>query len=266
MLCIKHQNVALMTNKGLQQNVGKSDGALDKFYKEHSNGQLLSMIDSFDTQNISYSQWKRVDIGNGKKKVNLVNVELSKEEFKTEVIKQADMFREHVHLVKNQYTEIRRLKENLPVGHVVAQLDFSENYTCTSYDEVQSAFWNKSMVIAVYFRNEENQLIHKSFAVISDELSHNASAILAFIEHVVPIFKELIPTISYIDYMSDSPTSQYRNKYMFNVIAEHPNRFGIGASWQYFEAGHGKGPCNGVGAVAVKRHKDVIQDAKGFFE
>lgn len=75
-LCIKHQNVALMTNKGLQQHVGKSDGALDKFYKEHSNGQLLSMIDSFDTQNISYSQWKREDIGNGKKKVNLVNVEL----------------------------------------------------------------------------------------------------------------------------------------------------------------------------------------------
>lgn len=127
--------------------------------------------------------------------------------------------------------------------------------------------------IVVYFRNEENQLIHKSFAVISDELSHNVSAILAFIEHVVPIFKELIPTISYIHYISDSPTSQYRNKYMFNVIAEHPNRFGIGASWQYFEAGHGKGPCDGVGAVAkrmadnaVKRHKHVIQDAKGFFE
>ena len=128
-----------MTNKGLQQNLGKSDGALDQFYTERTNEQLLNIVENLDTSNISYSQWKRVDIGNGKKKVSLVNVEMSKEDFKVEVIKHADMFREHVSLVKNQYTEIRRLKENLPAGHAIAQLDFSENYTCTSYDEVQSA-------------------------------------------------------------------------------------------------------------------------------
>ena len=170
---------------------------------------------------------------------------MSKEDFKVEVIKHADMFREHVSLVKNQYTEIRRLKENLPAGHAIAQLDFSENYTCTSYDEVQSAFWNKSMVtihpLVVYYGNGNGQMIHKSFAVISDELSHNASAVLAFIKHIIPILKELITDISFIHYISDSPTSQYRNKYMFNVIAEHRMRFGLGASWQYFEAGHGKG-------------------------
>jgi hypothetical protein len=49
-------------------------------------------------------------------------------------------------LVNNQYVEIRKLKENLPLNHVVAQLDFSENYTCTSMEEVQSAYWNQSMV------------------------------------------------------------------------------------------------------------------------
>lgn len=276
-LCIKHQNVALMTNKGLGQNLGKSDGALDKFYDDHTNEELISIIERNEALVVTYSQWKRVDVGNGKKKVNLINVEMSKEELKGEVIKQANMFREHVQLVRNQYTEIRRLKENLPDGHVVLQVDFSENYTCTSYEEVQSAFWNKSMVtihpMVAYYRNTANQLLHKSFAIISDELSHNASAVLAFIQHIIPILKELIPDMIFIHYISDSPTSQYRNKYMFNVIADHQSRFQIGASWQYFEAGHGKGPCDGVGAVAkrmadnaVKREKHVIQDAKGFFQ
>lgn len=276
-LCIKHQNVALMTNKALQQNIGKSDGALDKFYETHSDEDLLDIVNKIDTQVIEYSQWKRVDIGNGKKKVNLVNVSKSKDEFRTELLKTAEVFREHVKMVKNQYSEIRKLKENLPNGNVVAQLDFAENYTCTSYDEVQSAFWNKSMVtihpIVVYYRDASGKLVHKSLAIVSEELSHTAAAVLTFLKHLMPILKDLIPGMTTIHYISDSPTSQYRNKYMFNVIAEHKDRFGISASWHYFEAGHGKGPCDGVGAVAkrmadnaVKREKHVIQDAKGFFD
>ena len=42
-------------------------------------------------------------------------------------------------------------------------------------------------------------------------------------------------------------------------------------SRQYFEAGHGNGPCDGIGAVvkrmannAVKRNKQIIQDASSF--
>jgi hypothetical protein len=73
----------------------------------------------------------------------------------------------------------KKLKENLPLNHVVAQLDFSENYTCTSMEEVQSAYWNQSMVtihpvvIHVYYKSIEDgkeTLHHKSFTIISDEL------------------------------------------------------------------------------------------------
>ena len=44
------------------------------------------------------------------------------------------------------------------------------------------------------------------------------------------------------------------------------------AAWNYFEAGHGKGPCDGVGGTvkrladdAIKQNKVVIQDASDFF-
>lgn len=237
----------------------------------------MDIVNKIDTQVIEYSQWKRVDIGYGKKKVNLVNVLKSKDEFRAELLKTAEVFREHVKMVKNQYSEIRKLKGNLSNGNVVAQLDFAENYTCTSYDEVQSAFWNKSMVtihpIVVYYRDASGKLVHKSLAIASEELSHTAAAVLTFLKHLMPILTDLFPGMTTIHYISDSPTSQYRNKYMFNVIAGHKDRFGISASWHYFEAGHGNGPCDGVGAVAkrmadnaVKREKHVIQDAKGFFD
>lgn len=49
-------------------------------------------------------------------------------------------------------------------------------------------------------------------------------------------------------------------------------RYAVLASWHYFECGHGKGPCDGVGGTtkrnadnAVKQGKVLIQDATDFF-
>ena len=55
-------------------------------------------------------------------------------------------------------------------------------------------------------------------------------------------------------------------------MAHHTTSFNIKATWSYYESGHGKGPCDGVGG-AVKRSADsavkkgqLIKDAKQFFE
>ena len=54
---------------------------------------------------------------------------------------------------------------------------------------------------------------------------------------------------------------------MFQIISTHENEFGFNANWNYFEAGHGKGPCDGIGGTvkcladdAVAQNKVVIQD------
>jgi hypothetical protein len=58
---------------------------------------------------------------------------------------------------RNQYKEIRNLKENLGRTEVVVQMDFAENYTCSNVSEIQSAYWNPVMVtlhpVVAYFRN-----------------------------------------------------------------------------------------------------------------
>ena len=48
------------------------------------------------------------------------------------------------------------------------------------------------------------------------------------------------PNVECLYYWTDSPTSQYRNKTIFQLIANHEKLFGIKAKWNYFEAGHGK--------------------------
>ena len=43
---------------------------------------------------------------------------------------------------------------------------------------------------------------------------------------------------------------------MFNITTHHRELFGVNATWQYFESGHGKGAYDGVGG-AVKPSADL---------
>ena len=55
-----------------------------------------------------------------------------------------------------------------------------------------------------------------------------------------------------VHYITDSPFSQYRTKVMFSVVANRQETFGLQACWDYFEAGHGKGSCDGISGTAKK--------------
>ncbi|CAC5414323.1 unnamed protein product [Mytilus coruscus] len=129
-------------NKDIQEVISKKTSA-DKVRRKlvlyhtminelKDNNKMI--VDDMDNDKIAFSKWQRIDIGDGRIKIGLVNDELEANEFKIEQVKCADIFRQHVEMVTNQYDEIRKLKENLPNGHVLAQLDFAENYICTTYD------------------------------------------------------------------------------------------------------------------------------------
>lgn len=49
--------------------------------------------------------------------------------------------------------------------------------------------------------------------------------------------------------------------------------FGVNAVWNFFESGHGKGPCDGIGGtskrtadLAIKQGKITVQDACDYFD
>ena len=113
----------------------------------------------------------------------------------------------------------------------------------------------------VHYKNGE-EVKHKSYVFLLPESRHDANFVYA-------ILKELA---NYVHYWMDSPTSQYRNKTIFNVVAAHKELFGYPFSWNCMESGPGKSSCNPIEGVAkriadlsVKNKKTVIEDGEDFY-
>ncbi|XP_054775254.2 uncharacterized protein LOC129283486 [Lytechinus pictus] len=274
-LCQKHQNVALKL-KALQSLGGTVNDNPDEFIKEHNEAQVDILLNNLQSEQIQFDEWSRVEV-DGRKKIKIIRISQSKPDFIKRFQKEIQEFRQHVVRIKNQFRALLDCKNSLKPDECIIQMDFAENYVCVPLEEVQSAYWCQDGVtlhpIVVYFRNDGNELVHQSFAAVSDDRNHNTSTILAILTKLMPKLKELIPHLHKVHYWTDSPTSQYRNKTMFSLVSEHADIFdGIHAQWNYFESGHGKGPCDGIGGTikrladtAVKRRAAVIQDAHDFF-
>ena len=275
-LCQHHQNMSLKL-RGIKACGIKVTTNPDTFIKENStDGQGLHDIVSALPATVKYSQWKRVEDADGKKKMKIVSFEVRKKEFATTLREDIQKFSEHVARVKTQYDQLKKLKDRLPENHAIVQMDFAENYTCQSNEEVQSAYWNASMVTlhpaVAYMQSTDGKMEHNSRVFVSDELGHNAGTVFAILKKLLSEMKLASPNLTHVHYYTDSPTSQYRNKTIFYIISKHKSLFGVSASWNYFEAGHGKGPCDGVGGSvkrmadeAVRQQKVIIQDASDFF-
>ena len=207
--------------------------------------------------------------------MKLVQQTKSKEEFvelfSTDLIK----FRTHADRIKTQYLAQRTLKENLHDTDIYIHMEFAEDYRCRSQEEIQSAYWSQTQVtihpVVAYYK-KDGKLTHQSYVFISNEPSHDAKFVYALLKKLVPVLVKLVPDAESIHYWTDSPTCQYRNKTIFKIISCHEEFFNVKASWNYMEAGHGKGPCDPIGGtakrkadLAVKNDKAVIQDVMDFF-
>ena len=215
-------------------------------------------------------------MNDGKERMKIVDIEKGKDEFKDKMRTQFSEFKEHVSRVKAQYSAVRKMKDQLPANHVLIQMDFAENYSCQNLDEIQSAYWNTTMVTLhptiVYHRQPDGSLVHSSYVFVSEVLQHNSSMVQTILKDLMETLKVSHPDITRIHFWTDSPTSQYRNKSIFDAVNSFDSKYRVKASWHYFEAGHGKGPCDGIGGTtkrnadnAVKQGKATIQDANDFF-
>jgi hypothetical protein len=237
---------------------------------------LKQKLNALENTQKEFEHWKRVEV-DGKKKMRIVKTVLPHVEFVELMLKEYESFLKHTDRISAQYSAIYHLKETLQVGHVIVQMDFAENFQCQTMDKMQSAYWNATSVtlhpVVAYYRLSENEdLEHKNFVFVSDLNHHNSTAVLTILHKLLPILKVQIPGINTIHYWTDSPSSQYRNRYIINVIANHKQIFDVNACWNYFESGHGKGPCDGIGGTckrraseAVKQGKATIQDAHEFY-
>jgi len=245
--------------------------------------EILNILNECSNKEFSYEEWKKVPIeiksrsGEVKtiKKVKIVQQTKNKTEFIKLFLNDVTKFRGHAERIKNQYSAQKTLKESLDEKHMYIRMDFAEDYRCRSQEEIQSAYWSQTQVtihpVVAYYKQDDT-LCHQSYVFISDEPNHDAKFVFALLRKLVPELVKLIPGLNFVHYWTDSPTSQYRNKTIFKIVSCHEEFFNVLASWNYMEAGHGKGPCDPIGGtakrkadLAVKNDKAVIQDATDFY-
>lgn len=269
-LCTKHQNFAFKL-KMFKMLGACTTTSPDDFVKQ---GVIISKESLPDK--ISFSVWKRVECQGGKMKMKIIKEEMERDKFLPIWESELIDFKGHVSRVNRQFEMSRALKQNLPSNEVFIHMDFAQNYSCKTAEEIQSAYWNASQVtlhpIVIYFRGINGNLEHRSYVAVSNSLVHASSTVITILDRLFSMELLELQNVQHIHYWTDSPTSQYRNRYIFDLILRHTERYGIPATWNYFESGHGKGPCDGVGGTvkrladqAVNAQKANIQDAEDFF-
>ncbi|XP_014672743.1 PREDICTED: uncharacterized protein LOC106813190 [Priapulus caudatus] len=180
----------------------------------------------------------------------------------------------HQYRIFHQYREIKQKKENLRADECVLQIDFSENYACKAETETQSMhFGGSRKQISLHtchamFRDH----VIRCYCTLSEDPRHCAESVWA---HLAPVLDDLSKTgITTIHFVSDGPTTQYRNKTNFYLLATLPfTQWNFDqVTYNFLEASHGKGPADGIGA-AIKNgadrlvaHRKDILDVKQLLE
>lgn len=182
-------------------------------------------------------------------------------------------FKTHYFNITHQYRSWKKCIENLDEDEAALICDFSENFSCKQSEEIQAVHFGGSrsqvtLHTCVLYRKDEKP---QSICSISPSNEHSPGAIWA---HLDPIMKLCIDNnIEKMHIFSDSPATQYRQKNNFFMFQKRLKEFGFQyATWNYFEASHGKGPADGVGGALKRRldnhisHGNDITNAKEAYD
>lgn len=149
------------------------------------------MLKKIETKDVELEQWKRVEI-DGKKRMRVVKVNMTTDEFIPYITKEYDLFIQHTERISAQYTALNDLKTNLPQGHAIVQMNFAENFQCQTMDDIQSAYWNATSItlhpVVAYYKDGEN-LIHRNIVFVSDLNHHNSTAVVAILLNLIPMLQ-----------------------------------------------------------------------------
>ena len=131
---------------------------------------------------------------------------------------------------------------------VMIQVDFAENCTCASQDEVQSAHWKQNqttLFTSVFWFRENTQCD----VIISDHLKHDKTPIVVFMDE---LFSKKPADATTVKVWSDGPSNQFKNKYVMGSLDKLSRKHKVHMIWNFSATSHGKGPVDRVGAT-VKR-------------
>ena len=155
------------------------------------------------------------------------------------------------HLIKlRQAAEFRPMKDGLDDADVLLHFNFTENFSCSDQEAIQSAYWCQSQVsiftVAVYRKDSDPEM----HALITDLTDHTKTTIVVYLEYLLNIYAVYGSNILL---WSDGPSNQFKNRFMARFMEMSEEKHAPNISWNFFATSHGKGAVDGVGGLTQVR-------------
>ena len=247
-LCQRHTNMSLkaIASKVLPRSLSELTSMSDEDVRKKLN-------DMDGKRPIRYQQWMKKEVQYKTtliKKVKLQEVVEDVDTFSQTLMRELPEFRAHCGRVVTQYEEVRHLRCKLkPMTEATIQMDYAENWQVKYMEEIESVYYDKAQItihpMVLHYRNENGQMKVLNFVGLSCVTAHTVPTTFAFLKAMMSELHQAMPLLNTIHFVTDSPSSQYRNRSICALVGHLPLLFGVRASWAWLEAGHGKGPCDG---------------------
>lgn len=183
---------------------------------------------------------------------------------------------------------MKKLAENLPLGHVCCVHDYSENYTCRFQDQIQSMHFSQtqaSLHVTILHRHallavdkeenteEEPKIVTKHIFVISSDSKHDHHSVHGCRALVANYLKDIDYKVKVMHEWTDGCSAQYKSMHCMGDISYSEEVFGFKTIRNFYETSHAKGPQDGTGAnvkhkadIAVIKCQVIIRNAADLYE
>ena len=241
---------------------------------------------------VSWQKFEYVTIGQTqegkeKRKLQLVRKETSPGAMFESLKMLLHEFSSHQFRASWQSKQMKDSIDHLPLEHVCCIHDYSENYSCTSQDQLQSQYFSQSQAsihVTILHRHalkdvdgiestiEEPEIITEHIFVISPDTKHDHHSVHQVRELVAGYLKEIKYDVEVMHEWTDGCSAQYKSRHCMGDISFSNSDFGYKTIRNYFEMSHAKGPQDGAGAnlkhkadMEVIKRKVIIQNAQDLF-
>ncbi|KAJ8681765.1 hypothetical protein QAD02_017557 [Eretmocerus hayati] len=167
--------------------------------------------------------------------------------------------------VRRKETEKTSRARNESLGNNVCSVvaDLSQNYLSKYNQEWHRVhFGAGSDQYSIFTGVLYTKYFKQGFVSASASTRHDASVILAHLFEILDYSLDKFPLITDWDMKSDGPSSQYKNKTFFFLLAQLlPLRYKQikRLTYNYSESGHGKGPADGIGETVKRAAHDYVR-------
>ncbi|CAF5010042.1 unnamed protein product, partial [Rotaria sp. Silwood1] len=199
---------------------------------------------------VTYNEWQKIKTPGSSstvsKKVPLV---VTIEDFNLE---------QHLERIHQQFKAAKQAKIDAQQSDDTAtmQIDWAENYCIRQAQEEKGAYYfeNHVSLHSGYVWLKNNAF---SFCSMSNCTNHMAEAAWCSI-------KDLLDYLindqqkKQINIISDSPSSQYRNKTTIYMLNRYATKHNITMRWIFLECGHGKGVADAISAQMKRKMDECI--------